>query len=146
MTKTLLRKVIQRFSKPSRSFLIILGFELTLLVGVTDYATRQEMSFYVFYSVPIFLVAWFVGRQAGVLVCIASAMTWLGVNLMAAQAHLHPIIHYWNMTVRLGFFMVISFILSALKSTLEREKALARQDALTGLAMGEPFLNWPGSK
>jgi diguanylate cyclase (GGDEF)-like protein len=38
------------------------------------------------------------------------------------------------MSVRLGTFLVITFLLSTLKHTLEHEKELARTDSLTGIA------------
>ena len=47
---------------------------------------------------------------------------------------MHPAIPYWNMGVRLGTFLILTFLLSALKKAMEREKELARTDPLTGVA------------
>ena len=38
------------------------------MLGWWDYITGYEMSFFVFYSVPVGLAAWYVGRWAGIMV------------------------------------------------------------------------------
>lgn len=41
---------------------------------------------------------------------------------------------YWNDVVELGFFLVVAYALSALKTALEHERSSARTDPLTGIA------------
>ncbi len=54
-------KVIEYLGKQSNSFLIALGFVfvLVVLLGIVDYLTGPELSFSIFYLLPLFLIAWF---------------------------------------------------------------------------------------
>ncbi len=124
--------IMEYFSKRSRLFLITLGFLLVLLIGVIDYLTGTEISLGLFYFLPISLVTWFAGRWTGILISTVSAITWFIANLKMPYSH--PLIHYWNGFVRMGYFSIFAFLLSAFKNTVESEKKLARIDALTGVA------------
>jgi len=45
----------------------------------------------------------------------------------------------WNATVRLGFFLITTFLVDEVHKAHEREALLARRDSLTGLANGREF-------
>jgi len=68
------------------------------------------------------------------MISIASAVIWLITDFTAGHIYVHPAIPYWNMGVRLGTFLILTFLLSALKKGMEHEKELARTDSLTGVA------------
>jgi diguanylate cyclase (GGDEF)-like protein len=123
----------------SQPFLMLLGFELVVLVGVIDYLTGTEFGVSIFYLVPISLVAWSTRRRTGILISIMSALTWLLADLAGGHRYSHSLIPYWNMLVRFGFFITVTLILAALKDALAHEKQLARTDSLTGAATGRYF-------
>lgn len=125
---------------------MILGVVLTGVVGVIDHLTGPEVAFSIFYLIPISLVTWFVGKWSGFSISIASAVTWLAADLSAGHTYSHYIIPYWNSTVRLGFFFIVTFSLSALKRFLEQESELARKDYLTGVANGRYFTELASSE
>ena len=51
----------------SRAVFIFAGcLLLLLLVGWVDYLTGYELGFFVFYTVPIGLAAWYLGRWPGI--------------------------------------------------------------------------------
>jgi diguanylate cyclase (GGDEF)-like protein len=127
------------FGKSSQSSLITLSLILLVLIGYLDVITGPEISFTIFYLLPISLAVWFVGRWAGVLISTASAMTWFAADWLSAAVYSHFAIPYWNAIVFFGFFLVITFILSALKTALLHEKELARTDDLTGVANRRAF-------
>src|SRR5205814_1604174 len=104
----------------SKTFIMCLGFCLVLLLGLVDYLTGPDLMFLVFYLAPIFLVSWFAGRRAGVLMAIASALVWAAADLMTVPAFLHPAVHYWNTAMKLSLFLTINYILSILKAALEK--------------------------
>jgi len=106
-------------SKQRKSVLIVWGLILVLLVGLIDYQTGTEISFSIFYVFPISLLTWFGGRWAGIWVAIASAATWLVADLIGGATYSNPIIPYWNAIVRFGFFLFITFLLSAWKKLNE---------------------------
>jgi len=109
-------------SRQPKPFLIISGLIFVLLVGFVDYATGSELNVSIFYLIPISLSVFFLNRKAGVFLSIASAVVSLAADLMAGHNYSHPMIIYWNSAVQLGFFLIIVFILSALK--IEYEKAV----------------------
>lgn len=110
-----------------------------LLIGLADYITGYELSFSILYLVPVTFTTWFVGRNMGVLTAIISAFVWFKVDIFAGHLYSHFAIPYWNALVRLGFFLIVSFMLSRLKSSLEIEKRLSRTDSLTGVANSRDF-------
>jgi signal transduction histidine kinase len=115
-------------SQPKRS-LVMLGLLLTVLLGAADYLTGPELSFSIFYLIPVCLVAWFVDRRAGVAMSVIGAVVWLMADLAAGHFYSHPAIAYWNATVRLGFFIITSalaFAVSALRTSHERQEDLVR--------------------
>ncbi|MGF1604658.1 MAG: hypothetical protein ACFCU8_22150 [Thermosynechococcaceae cyanobacterium] len=54
---------------------------LTLcLLGIIDFYTGFELSFAIFYIIPVALAAWGIGRKAGFVMSVASAGMWLVLN------------------------------------------------------------------
>ncbi|MGB7413711.1 MAG: hypothetical protein WA902_05850, partial [Thermosynechococcaceae cyanobacterium] len=69
---------------------------LTLcLLGGIDFYTGFELSFAVFYIIPVALAAWGISRNAGFVLSVASAGMWLTVNQLAGETFSHPAIGYW---------------------------------------------------
>lgn len=93
-----------------------------LLLGMLDYVTGWEISFSIFYLLPITMVVWPMGRRAGVAISVISALTWLTADLL--WDHAHGLIPYWNALVRLGFFLTVTFALSSLRESRDRQAEL----------------------
>ena len=66
-------------------------------------------------------------------IAVASAVTWLAADALTGQPYSQPFVRYWNASIRLGFFAVVTLLLPALKER-EHERRLARVDYLTGAA------------
>ena len=118
----------------------MLGLLFVVLVGILDHLTGPQLFFSIFYLFPIFLVTWFTEKRIGMTVSLASAVTWLIADFTSGASYSHPAIPYWNASVRLGTFLILTSILSSLKNSLERDRELARTDALTGVANGRYFM------
>jgi len=130
--------MFEYFENRSSLFWIITGSIFVVGVGVADIVTGSELAFSLFYLIPIVLVTWFSGRILGFAISVASAVMWVIADVLAGQSYSQPVIRYWNAVVRLGFFVVVTLLLPALKA-LEREKDLARTDHLTGVANRRHF-------
>src|SRR4030042_5998461 len=115
MKKNLLGEVNGYLIRQSKPFLIISGFTLVVLVGVIDYVTGGELSVSIFYLIPISLSVLFVNRRIGVFLSVFSSAVGLTADLMVGHPYSHPLIVYWNNAIKMGFFLIIVFILSALK-------------------------------
>ncbi len=135
-------KTLEYLNKKSRIMLIILGFVLVILLAVLDHFTGSEFFFSLSYLLPVFLIAWFLGKWAGViismvsaiLVSVVSTIAWFMSDILPESSPLHSTLPVLNITAKFGFFLVFTYILSALKSALEYERELARTDYLTSVA------------
>ncbi len=117
----------------------LLALLLVFLLGSADYLTGFELSFAFFYLIPVAFIAWRGGVAAAVAVSVFAAVTWHYANLLAGQPVSHPAIPYWNSATRLGFFLVVGYLLSRLKEALDRERVSSRIDELTGLPNRRAF-------
>jgi len=123
----------------SKTFILLLGFILTALLGIADYATGYEFSFAVFYLIPVSLLAWTVGRRWGIVASIASATIWMVANYLASETSSNPLVLYWNTATGFGSFYVVAVLLAKVREILEQERELARTDRLTGAANSRSF-------
>lgn len=102
------------------------------ILGIIDFLTGYEISSSLFYLLPISFGAWYAGKRAGVAISIISAITWEEVGRLGGITYSYPAIPYWNALTRLGFFIIVTILLSMVKQELEREQELSRTDSLTG--------------
>jgi PAS domain S-box-containing protein len=132
-----IRRAQTLVSKQPKARLTALGFACVLLIGVADYLTGAEVSFSIFYLLPISAITWFAGGGVGALIAVASAVAWLVADLLWAAPYSAPVIPYWNATVRLGLFLIVVFLIWKFKSlnehleeeVEERTAALAQEIA-----------------
>jgi len=115
------------------------GFAIIPCLGLLDYATGYELSFSLFYLGPIALVTWFTGRSAALAASVVSAVVWFKADATAGHLYGSVAVPYWNSAIRLGFFVVVALLLSALRKAFEREQASARTDYLTGALNARHF-------
>lgn len=101
------------------------------VVGALDYASGPDLSFSIFYVLPVSCAAWFHSRRAGTGLAILSAIVWYVADAGWAR-HSSPLLPLWNSGVRLGFFVLISALFAELRSRLEAEERMADTDPLTG--------------
>jgi diguanylate cyclase (GGDEF)-like protein len=129
MVKSL--KFLASLEKHGRSFWIVAGCALIATVGLFDYLTGNEITFSLFYVIPIALLTWRVGRRVGIAASVASAVIWVLTNT-ESEERLPATVYVWNTLILLGFFGIVVFLLAALRKALEQERELARTDHLTG--------------
>lgn len=121
--------------------LVAFCIALVAIVGLLDHKTGYEMSFSIFYVVPIGIASWYGGRKFGYWVAILSAFVWLAVDFTAGHKYSLMIIPFWNTAVRLSFFVVIGYLLVAVRNQLIREVENATTDKLTGLRNPRGFIS-----
>jgi len=104
---------------------------LAVAVGFCDYITGTEISFGVFYLVPVAVAAWQCGLGAGLVVAIECAALWFAGERLWNQPHSSPLILYWNAFARFGVFTVTVILICRTKrlNSFLRDKAdsLARE-------------------
>ncbi|MEO0375976.1 MAG: GGDEF domain-containing protein [Cyanobacteria bacterium P01_A01_bin.17] len=124
--------ILSFIDRQSKATLWAIASFILLLLGSIDFYSGFELSFAIFYLIPVALLAWGVSRSSGFVLSIASAAIWLTANRLAGDQLSHPALPYWNALTRLGFFWVVSALLAEVKRLLESERRLARMDPLTG--------------
>ncbi len=133
MLKKFIIEMLEDFGKLSRFRIFLLCLLLVLALGNIDWATGYELSFAIFYLVPIALTAWFVGQESMCFIALTSTIVWLWADLISGHSYSNPLIPSWNASMRLLIFLVIGFSFVKIKSLWQSEKDLARTDYLTGV-------------
>lgn len=113
---------------------------MVVIISVAAYAVGYEISTSTFLLIPIALATWYSSYREGVYFAVLSAIIWHLIDTtFAAHQYTHPLIPFWNTTVRLGLFLITAYFLTLLKTQLNREQNLSRTDSLTGVMNGRGF-------
>jgi sigma-B regulation protein RsbU (phosphoserine phosphatase) len=107
-----------RRSRMSRAAAIAVIFAA---LAALDIATRPDLSFLVFYILPVLLASWFLGRREGVLVSVASVGVWTLDDFLTQRVYSHPAVPIWNRGGEFAFFVFLAWLAGILKTALERE-------------------------
>ncbi len=106
---------------------------LTFLLGVVNHWLGYEISFSIFYWMPILLAAWFLGPKRAAFFATLSAGLWFNVDTSDGRVYSHALIPIWNGFMRLAMFSIIIYFACRLKRELQNEREMGRRDSLTGL-------------
>jgi diguanylate cyclase (GGDEF)-like protein len=120
-------KLLASLEKQSKTYLVFVGFILIGIIGLVDFLTGSDFGISVFYVLPILLVTWYTNQRFGFVISFASAIVWLVADIATSQSYPFSFIPFWNSFIRFAYFIIITFLVSSLKSSLE----LARTDHLT---------------
>ncbi len=131
--------ILSIFEKRSNLFWIAVGILLIGVIGIIDYATGYEVAVSLFYLVPISIVTWRLGSDAGIVGSFISAIVWFFADFEAGKKYFHVYIFIWNAIIGFCFFMIVTFLLATLRRMLEHEKELAHTDHLTGAVNSRSF-------
>jgi len=112
---------------------------LVTAICILDYFTEFEIRFDIFYAIPVAYVTWLVSRRCGVAVSAITTLAWFITDHYSRPLYLNPLIPAWNAVMRLGYFLIITYVLAALRDALRREKSMARSDFLTKTANRRAF-------
>lgn len=116
----------------STPLILLLSLVQITILGILDYSTGFEISFAVFYLIPVTFTAWFCSKNYAIFVSFASAMAWHFSNSLAGEHFSNQVIPFWNTSTRLIFFIIVAILLSKLKDALEHAVKIAGTDFLTG--------------
>lgn len=103
-------------------FATFISFLLLIIIGYLDYLERKEISFLIFYLIPIVLIALHKKCKNHIIIINAlfAAIVWFLTALFAHKVYSNPAILYWNTFVRLLLFIIVGFLAFALKKTKEQ--------------------------
>lgn len=118
---------------------LAVAIALVALVAVLDWATGSEISFSIFYLLPVAFAGILLARRAGTFVAILSAAVWGYLEITTGHPYSAVWIPYWNSAVRLGFFVIVNELIAVARLAQMREQLLSRTDAVTGVSNARLF-------
>ena len=103
-----------------------LFFSLLLLLGLAylDLVTGYDLGFFVFYFIPISIIAWYAGRPLAITISLLAAIAWLLVDKFSGHPYSNWTFPYWNAFVRWISFVILAMAISQIRTMLEKEKRL----------------------
>ena len=109
---------------------LIIGIFLILLVAVIDYFTSNEISFSIFYLIPISFITWYSGKLFGVIFSVISSILWLYMDTNSFTSIINLGTSFWSSIVRFGFFIIVTFLISSLKNLRNNQEEIINQRTL----------------
>ncbi len=101
-----------------------LSLVYTLALGVVDYITTFELDLFLFYSVPVAITAWVVGRWAAVSAALLAVAVWVVANLLQVNPYSSAFYAAWNTALRSGWILIAALAVSQIRRDLDRERRL----------------------
>ncbi|MBK9089665.1 MAG: SpoIIE family protein phosphatase [Holophagales bacterium] len=112
---------LSSFSRRSQLFRSAVIGTLFAALAALDFATNPDLSFLVFYLLPVLLASWFLGRRQGLLVSLASVGAWTLDDVLTQRVYVHVGVPIWNRAGVLAFFVFLSWLAGVLREALDRE-------------------------
>jgi signal transduction histidine kinase len=89
---------------------------LLAVIGLLDYLTGYNTSFFLFYLVPVIFALHRLGMFFAFAMCVLSALVWLFSNMIAGQVYTEWLTPGWNTVTRiLVFSLVVSLLVTRKK-------------------------------
>jgi hypothetical protein len=109
----------------SRAVFIFTGCLLLLLsVGWVDYITGYELGFFVFYTVPVGLAAWYLGRWPGIWLAVAATIAWWLADALAGAKYSSQFSFWWNSIVHLAALIINAVTIAKIRLDLRQRDEL----------------------
>lgn len=105
------------------------------LLGWIDFRTGYELGFFVFYSAPVGLAAWYAGRWPAVIVALGASFTWWLADRLNGVRDSSGFYLSWNLSIHFAAFLINAITISRIKRDVdERAALLAEVDRLRAAA------------
>jgi signal transduction histidine kinase len=124
----MIREQIENSGTPVK---LLIGYVLLILIALIDYLTA-DISFSIFYLIPVSFVTWFVNKKFGTITSVMCALMWFYIESLTSGHinHFSMPIPYWNAAVRFGFFIIVVFLISKIRALQDNLEATIEQRTL----------------
>lgn len=109
------------------AILLLVNLVMVGIIGVINYLLGFELSMAAFYVIPVSLVSWGLGRNAGLFVSGVSAGAVFLANAMTRPLAVNPIFPAWKGGESLCFFLIITWLVAGRKQEHEKREKLMTQ-------------------
>ncbi len=106
---------------------IAITFAIILAIGLVDYFSGYEISFSIFYLFPISFAFWTLGTAFAVAAAGLSIASSLAGDRAAGVIYPNHFVPAWNACITFGFYLVVIWLLSRLKSFQQILESRIRQ-------------------
>ncbi len=97
---------------------------IMLVIGFLDYLTGFEYRTKIFYLMPISYATWFIGKKTGIVFSIWPVLTLLYSVIVSRTNYGNSPIEIWNIAMYLAFFIIVTVLLSKLRTTMQQRAGL----------------------
>ena len=132
-------RIVEAIEDKNPVFGYVVGIASIGLLGAIDFLTGNEITFSLFYLVPIVLVTWAVNQRAGLIMSFLSALALLVAEIAAGQTYSHPLIPFSNTLIRTVFYVIVTYLVAELKKAQKEERRAARTDFVSGAVNARYF-------
>jgi len=91
-----------------------------IVIAGLDYITGYELQFFVFYFIPIALLASRVSQGSAVVGACVCAFVWYAVDHLSGHSYTSAFYPLWNALLRLSAFLIIAVALARMRLHRER--------------------------
>ena len=107
--------LMESLEKLPKWSIVLIGMLLVLAVGYIDYRTG-DYSVFVFYALPVFMVAWFAGLKPGMFISLLA-----GLARFSADQSLGSLerLYVWNAGQDMFFLIIVAVLIAYLHKVLE---------------------------
>ena len=106
---------------------MVVSLALVTIIGLVDWVSGFELSFFVFYLIPVALAVWFVGNGFGIVVSMLSVAVWVAGDMTAGAKYSRPFVPVWNALIAVAFLFVVVGILTRLRKLNKELEARVQQ-------------------
>lgn len=115
---TFITSLISGSLRPSKVVIWTVSVLLVFGIGFLDFFTGYEISFVLFYSLPILLTVWYVDTFSAVFIAVLCTFVWWWGDEANGHPYTQAWFQVWETIVRLSYFLLFVLIGSALKSRI----------------------------
>ncbi len=110
-----------------QTLIVLAGCSVWLAVlGWVDRATGYELGLFAFYTAPVGVVAWNLGRGPGIIAAFIASVIWYIADRYAGDRYSAPFYGYWNTGMHFTTFIINAVTFAKIKSSLDQRHELER--------------------
>jgi len=102
--------------------LVMLG-----VLGWLDYITGYELGFFVFYSAPVGIAAWKLGRWPAVVMSLLASAAWAVADSLGGAKYSTQFAFYWNNGIHFASFIINAVAIARIKVELDQRRRLTAE-------------------
>lgn len=124
----------------SQRQVLFLAYAILVPLTVLDYATPPDVSFSIFYMIPVVIVGWRASFGHAAFISFVASCLLGTANVYTGVRHSSLWIYLWNPGTRFVIYLGICFLLQKLRATVQELSILSTIDSLTGVRNRRAFV------